>query len=137
MKRTPLRRKTRIRARRLRRRLEVTDKELDDACRAVVFARDGYRCRKTGQTHHLQWAHVYSRRYKSVRWDPDNGMCLSAGAHLLWHSQPAAMVLWWLGEVGEEFHQRLRAKLLAGDSVDRAATLAWLRRELKRYELGT
>lgn len=131
-----MRRKTRIRARSLRRRLDATDKELDDACRAVVFARDGYRCRKTGQTHHLQWGHVYSRRYKSVRWDPDNSMCLSAGAHLWWHAQPVAAAQWWLGEVGEEFHDALRRRILAGVKVDRAATLAWLRRELKRYELG-
>jgi hypothetical protein len=133
MKRTRLRRKkrlTRIKPR------PITDKELDAACRAVVFERDGYRCRKSGKTTLLQWAHVYSRRYKSVRWDPRNSMVLTAGEHLLWHSQPIAAAQWWLGEVGEEFHRKLRDKMLAGERVDRAATLAWLKAELKRLQGG-
>jgi hypothetical protein len=110
---------------------------LDDACRAVVFARDGYKCRRTGQTHHLQWAHVTSRRYKSIRWDPDNSMCLSAGAHLWWHAQPVEAALWWVSEVGEEFRTRLRARMLSGVKVDRQATLLWLRQELRRYQSKT
>ncbi len=126
--------RTRLRRRKLVARGTVTDKMLDDACRAVVFARDGYRCRKTGQTHQLQWAHVYSRRYKSVRWDPDNSLCLGAGVHLWWHHQPVAAAQWWLEQVGEVFHERLRARMREHKKLDRKLTLLWLEQELKRYQ---
>jgi len=130
----PLRRGSRIRPRRLVGRGEVTSRALDDACRAVVFARDGYKCRRTGSTERLQWCHIYSRRYHNVRWDPDNSICLTAGQHLWWHHQPVAAVQWWLGEVGEEFNNRLRIRMLAKTKLDRQATLLWLKQELKRYQ---
>ena len=133
MKRSGLRRRARIRKVRARKPV-ITDRMLDQACRAVVFARDGYRCLYDGSTQHLQWAHVYSRRYKSIRWDPDNSMCLSAGAHLLWHHQPARMVQWWIGLVGEEKADQLRHKLLRGDKLDREATLEHLQTMLKTME---
>ena len=106
---------------------------LDDACRALVFARDGHRCLKTGSTEHLQWAHVYSRRYKTVRWDPDNSMCLSAGSHLWWHHRPVDSALWWVEMVGEPFKERLREKMLLGGKIVRRATLLWLQLGLERF----
>ncbi len=132
MKRSRLRRRTRLRKVRPRRG-KITDRMLDDACRAVVFARDGHRCMYTGSTAHLQWAHVYSRRYRSIRWDPDNSMCLSAGAHLLWHAQPAMMVQWWVSRVGQQFADNLRARLLKGEKVDREALLAHLKAMLEKH----
>ena len=132
LKRGRLNRRKVLRKRRLTLKGEVTDKMLDDACRAVVFARDGHKCRKTGSTARLQWAHVYSRRYRSIRWDPDNSLCLSAGAHLWWHHQPVMAALWWVGEVGVGFDVRLRARMGQAVKQDRKATLLCLRQELKR-----
>ena len=129
----PLRRGSRIRTRRLVGSGELSDKTLDDACRAVVFARDGYKCRKTGSTAHLQWA-IYSRRYKSIRWDPDNSLCLGLERLALHHS--AARVLYGTA-AGVAFHDRLRARMLSGGKVDRHATLLWLQQELKRYQRET
>lgn len=134
MKRARLRR-SRLR-RKAKARTRITNAMLDAACRAVVFERDKYRCRKSGSTEHLQWAHVYSRRYLSVRWDPDNSMCLAAREHLWWHAQPVAAAQWWLEEVGEDFHFRLRGRLLAGQKVDRAALLDSLRKRLQRLKEG-
>lgn len=130
----PLRRGSRIRTRRLVARGEVSDKMLDDACRAVVFARDGYKCRRSGKTANLQWAHIYSRRYKSIRWDPLNSVCLNAGEHLWFHHQPIAAARWWISEVGEATDDLLRRRMRSNVKLDRQATLLWLKQELKRYQ---
>ena len=129
-----LKRRGPLRRRRLVARGTITNKMLDDACRAVVFARDGYRCRKTGETTHLQWAHIYSRRYMSIRWNPLNSVCLSAGAHLWWHHQPIEAAKWWLEQVGEGVNTVLRQALESPGKIDRRLTLLWLQQELKRYQ---
>lgn len=77
-------------------------KELDRLCRAVVFERDGNCCMRCGKTDHLQWAHVYSRRYRALRWLPLNSMCLCAGCHLAWHHRPLEAMKWWTEKVGAE-----------------------------------
>jgi hypothetical protein len=54
----------------------------------------------TSQYDKLQTAHIYSRTYKSVRWDLDNALCLCAGCHFYAHKRPmdfAQHVLLWLG----------------------------------------
>lgn len=134
MRRVRLRRgKGLRRVRRLRDR--VTDKELDAACRALVFARDRHRCLHCGKQSNLQWAHVISRRYRSVRWDPANSMTLCAGCHLWWHHQPVAAVLWWVGKFGQDAHDMLRLRLQHSGKTDRPLTLMWLKESIGRYSL--
>lgn len=92
MKRSPLLRKTRIR--------RVSPKkarvrELDALCRAAVFKRDGNRCVKCGKTVNLQWCHIFSRRYQSMRWDMDNSLVLCAGDHLWQHHRPLEASRWF------------------------------------------
>jgi len=89
-------------------------KELDTLCRAVVFARDGNRCRKCGSTVRLAWCHVFSRRYRSVRWDLDNSFCGCAACHLWWHHQPLNASAWWIGEIGESRYSSLRMRMNRG-----------------------
>lgn len=128
-----LRRTKRVRRRRMVGAREITDKVLDAACRAVVFARDGYRCLVCGGTSYLQWAHVYSRRYKSIRWDPQNSMALCAKHHLEWHHQPVASAMWWRERVGETVDMRLRQRLKIPAKIDRKLQLLYLQQELKKY----
>lgn len=132
-----MRRKTPIRRRRLHGPKEVTDRILDEACRAVVFARDGHKCVKCGGTSYLQWAHVYSRRYRCLRWAPMNSMVLCAGCHLIWHHRPTESVLWWIGKYGEQTDAMLRATLKSPGKIDRKLTLIWLQNELKRLKRAT
>jgi len=112
----------------------VTNKQLDDACRALVFARDGYRCLRCGATSHLQWCHVYSRRFISVRWNPDNSFTGCAGCHLWWHHRPIDSAAWWLSVRGEARVTMLRHLMQDARKVDRGLTLLWLQQELKRYQ---
>lgn len=82
---------------------------LDDLCREVVFLRDGYACQKCGwrcelvtlspkgkiQAGKLQWCHIFSRQYHSVRWDPDNSLALCSGCHLWQHHNPTLSTEWF------------------------------------------
>jgi len=117
---------------------------LDDLCREVVFARDGYACQKCGwkctevtyspsgkvQAGKLQWCHVFSRRYHSVRWDPDNSLALCSGCHLWQHQNPTLASEWY----AEKWTVRLRAVTLrrnAGRKPDRGLILLSLQQQLR------
>lgn len=63
-------------------------KELDDLFRAVIRKRDGMRCRRCKGERHVQVAHIFSRRFHRLRWDPLNAMLLCAGCHLWQHHHP-------------------------------------------------
>lgn len=107
-------------------------RELDRLAREVVMRRDGYKCRMCGATQHLQWCHIYSRRYQSLRWDPDNALTLCAGDHLWQHHNPldSARVIEAL--IGPGTAARLRMVMQTKRKVDRAAWKLWLTEQLKR-----
>lgn len=128
-----MKRSGRLRKRRLRTRADgPSDRELDAACRAVVFERDGHKCLRCGSTSHLQWAHVVSRRYKCLRWSPRASMCLCAKCHLDWHHRPVEASLWWVSLVGPGVEAQLRYTLKSPGKIDRKLTLLWLEQELKK-----
>lgn len=124
MRRTRLKRKTRLRSKR-----RPLVKELDQLARRVVFERDGHKCCVTGRTDNLQWAHVYSRRYRSIRWDPDNSLCLNAGAHLNAHHQPLEFARWFEATYPGRA-KRLRLIMQTKQKPDLAATRLWLEQQL-------
>jgi 5-methylcytosine-specific restriction endonuclease McrA len=71
-------------------------RDLDAAARQEVFERDGHvcvRCRDTKRG--IQWAHIFSRRHKNLRWEPDNALTLCAGCHIFWHQYPLLAVDWF------------------------------------------
>jgi hypothetical protein len=45
-------------------------------------------CVRCGAKEQLQCCHIYSRRYKSIRWEELNALCLCAGCHFLAHQNP-------------------------------------------------
>lgn len=52
----------------------------DKLARAVVMERD-LVCRRCGTLQMGQWAHVVSRRYRALRWSPDNAVRLCRDCH--------------------------------------------------------
>jgi hypothetical protein len=139
MRRTPLKRRKRIRR---MSEAAIRDRDLDALCRKVVMLRDRGMCvrcwsaKKIRNSENIQWAHVYSRRFKSLRWNPMNSMALCAGCHLFWHHQPVAAAAWWVGHFGEQVDIALRYTLTRGGKLDRMATKLWLESELKRLSRG-
>lgn len=86
----------------------------------AVRQRDG-KCRRCGRTSPevvLHGAHIISRRYKAIRWEPINGLCLCAGCHMWAHRFPVDFD-WWAQElIGEDIYIDLRKR-----AVEYAGTL--------------
>ena len=74
-------------------------RELDRLAREAVFARDRHQCMRCGKGTRLQCCHVYSRRYRALRWNLLNLMTLCAGCHLWWHHRPLDAMKWWREKV--------------------------------------
>jgi hypothetical protein len=133
-----LKRRGPLRRRRLVAAGTITNKMLDDACRAVVFARDGYRCVMCGKTTRLQWSHVYNRSYRSLVWVPLACKTLCAGCHKFkWHEPPPGFdpKSWFRSRFPGRMEE-IDAFYFAnkGKKIDRRMTLIWLQQELKRYQ---
>lgn len=94
-------------------------KDMDAFCRAVVFARDQNKCRRCGRSDlQLHWSHVYSRRFKWLRWDLDNSCVLCAGDHFWWHDHPLEAAEWWQNELGPAKYSALRLRAARPRKVD-------------------
>jgi 5-methylcytosine-specific restriction endonuclease McrA len=71
-----------------KRRLEKVDAKNERACREIVRARDGGKCRipgcleRSAEAHHI----VYRSKSKARRWDPSNLVSLCRDHHRLEHA---------------------------------------------------
>ena len=61
-------------------------RRLDKICSEIVRSRG--KCEKCGNAETLQCCHIFSRTYRSVRFDLDNLLCLCAKCHAWAHAQP-------------------------------------------------
>lgn len=92
--------------------------ELDRDARERVFARDGCVCvRCHNKTRPVQWAHIFSRRHKNLRWEEDNALTLCAGCHLWWHHEPVLAVDWFKKNWGDRY-DRLMAVIQVNPKVN-------------------
>jgi len=118
---------------RLRRvgRKRVSVAQLDGLARRAVFQRDGDRCVRCAATERLQWCHVYSRRFHSMRWDMDNSFVGCAGCHLWWHHKPMDSARWF-ASLYPRRAERLRIIAQTPRKVDKEAVRLALEAELQR-----
>lgn len=78
-----------------------------------IRTRDGWACRACGSPFNPQCAHIVSRRYRAVRWTPENAVTLCQRDHMRWTHDP----LGWEAWVEERFPGRLailKARAMAG-----------------------
>jgi len=113
-------------------------KDCDILWAKVVKARAGYQCEVTGKKTHLQSHHLVGRQNKTLRWDLDNGISLSAGVHTLssqfsFHGTPNK-ALEWFEKYKPGLLQRLQIKGNYTNKQDLKLTKIYLERELKKYE---
>ena len=66
------------------------------------------RCGRHDNT--LQTAHIFSRAYKSVRWEQDNAFCLCAGCHFWVHKNPILFAEFVLKLYGKAKYEALKRK---------------------------
>lgn len=112
--------------------------KLDQLCRALVMERDKHACKRCGQPSRgghkgLQWAHIYSRRYLSVRWDPRNSVALCPGCHLWIHANPLDGAEWVRSWMTAEDREALRDRLKRPVKLDYEGEVLRLRTELAEY----
>lgn len=100
---------------------------------ALVRRRAGH-CEACGSTSSLQCAHIWSRRYVRIRWDPDNAVCLCARCHLRYTDRPIDFAAWVQTVRTAEQLERLRHAVIAGPRPDLADVIAQLRLELEQLE---
>jgi 5-methylcytosine-specific restriction endonuclease McrA len=102
-------------------------KALDDAARIEVFERDGGKCVRCGTDRGIQWAHVFSRGDKRIRWNSDNALTLCGGCHMFWwHKHPAESGPWFAETFPDRYSRllelrRTAPKLTAKDLKELAA----------------
>lgn len=72
--------------------------------------REGGKCERCGNTDYktLQCAHVFSRRYTSVRWTWDNALCLCKGCHFWGHANPLEWEDFCIDHLGEARYYELK-----------------------------
>lgn len=95
---------------------------LDGLWRKAILKRDQHRCRRCGATDQLQAAHIHSRKFRSTRWDTDNGHCLCAGCHFWAHQHPTTWTAWLEDQVGKDMLARLNRRA----SEPQHVTIPWL-----------
>lgn len=93
-----------------------------------IRARDGH-CLACGSDVTLQCAHIISRSYHAIRYNPINAVTLCRGCHVRYTHKPLEWELWAQAWIGDEAYEMLRHKALSREKVDYDALLDWLRAE--------
>ena len=83
-------------------------RKLDKACSDIVRARGA--CAWCDKTEGLECCHVFSRRYRSVRWDLLNMLCLCHSHHFYSHSNPILFTEFVLGYLGQTNYDQLKIR---------------------------
>jgi hypothetical protein len=84
-------------------------RRLDKVCSEIV--RKGGQCAWCHkEMAGLECCHIFSRRYRSVRWDLDNLVCLCHRHHFYAHSNPILFTEFIKEYLGEYKYQNLKAK---------------------------
>ena len=84
-------------------------------------------CVRCGTTQNLQCAHVFSRIYMKVRFDPRNAVALCAGCHKYMTHYGIQWEEFIRGRMGDEAYEELRSDARSiGEKVDYEEVLAWL-----------
>lgn len=91
-------------------------------------------CQRCGSSHGLQCCHFHSRRYKILRWNPDNAVCLCFGCHAYLDSHPYEKIEFFKKRLGEEKLDYLQAQLRVRDKPDINLITLYIQKLLK--ELG-
>lgn len=112
---------------------------LDALCRQYVFMRDRFLCvkclhltkRRNGDR--LQWAHIHTRGVHSLRWEPDNSVCLCSGCHLKGHLHPTEFSRWFEGQYPKRA-AHLTLLRQTKRKIDRVGMRLWLEQQIAKLE---
>ena len=83
-------------------------RKLDKAVSEIVRARG--RCAWCGKEEGLECAHIFSRRYRSVRWDLMNLLCLCHSHHFYAHANPILFAEFVKDHLGDGNYSQLKLR---------------------------
>lgn len=106
-------------------------KEADRLFSKMIRARDG-RCRMCRSEYNLDCAHIFSRGYFAVRWEPENAVALCSGHHKEYTHKPLEWEDWVREWMGNEAYDALRLRARRGGMPDLGLVITELRAELKQ-----
>lgn len=86
--------------------------KLDRECSRIIRSK-GF-CTRCGMNDYekLQCAHIYSRDYKSLRWDLKNMVCLCASCHFWGHKNPILFAEFVKEYLGDYEYQALKERAM-------------------------
>jgi 5-methylcytosine-specific restriction endonuclease McrA len=76
-------------------------KKLDKLCSEIVRSKGV--CERCGSVKSLQCCHIFSRTYRSTRWDLDNLICMCAKCHFWSHKNPTLFTDWVYETRGQQY----------------------------------
>lgn len=87
-------------------------RKMDTLCSQIIRFNP---CAKCGEVDYskLQCAHIFSRTYKSVRWDLLNLLCLCASCHFWAHKNPVLFGEFVASYLGEAKYSELKGRARA------------------------
>jgi hypothetical protein len=82
---------------------------------AAIKERDEYTCQRCGRIYQkgdrgIQCAHIFTRRIKATRCDPDNAVALCTGCHFFIDTHPASKIEFFEKHLGLERFEALAAR---------------------------
>lgn len=87
----------------------------------------------------MECAHIYGRRYKSVRWAADNALCLCSECHRTFTESPLDFERWLKGYIGEgalEILNEKRNGIFKSTKAARAEIAKHYREQIRLMEAG-
>jgi 5-methylcytosine-specific restriction endonuclease McrA len=87
-------------------------------------------CQECGAQAGLQCAHLWSRRYRALRWDEEGAVALCLRCHKQFTEDPAAWNAWIRARRGDEEFWRLNARARTGAAPELAVILPLLRERM-------
>lgn len=90
------------------------------------FIRSRGRCENCNSTEFLQCAHGFSRRYRSVRWEPAQCWALCRACHVYFTHRPLEWDEWMRQKLGPALYERIRLRALNDPNPDVADVIARL-----------
>jgi hypothetical protein len=110
------------------------DRLFSEYIRKRALREDG-GCQRCGQGKgsykQLQTSHFISRRYRSLRWDPDNACGLCGACHMYLTGHPQEHVKFFQKRLGPGYDLLLWRRDWAASGLDLAAIELYLKQELK------
>ena len=90
------------------------------------------KCEACGSTENLQCAHIHSRRYRNIRWNISNAICLCRGHHFYYTNHPLEWEQFIYEIRGREVWEDLKKEaLLAPLKIDHKQIILKLNEEAK------